>query len=399
MKKELENEINLYIEKKNKKKYKKIINEVINNKSFYNKPKEERLLDICILGSSLKQEIEEKEKQQFCEFINIKQEIANNNRGNSFVLPLYLLSDMLIKNGCKVAIERKANNFNLNNLCIQQIFSQEAFEKKFTITFENKSDLLFNDNKRNTFFNAMKNELWQIFHISKKDIFFLNPRGPGFTIDLYISGIDERTQNNIYNYIRNRKDIITIMSSILMEGCKLSFDLFEPEFNMRPNDWPGVPGMRGGFKYFPPSEYYGFGLKVKGNYDNGDDTWLGHINIAGEFAVAYHGIRHNNPLWVVNRVVYSHLENGQNNTYENDEDEIHPGQRCGKGVYVTPLIGVAEGYTKEVYISQLNKKYRIAFQCRVNPKKIRQPRTQPDYWILNGNGEEIRPYRLLIKEC
>ncbi len=30
--------------------------------------------------------------------------------------------------------------------------------------------------------------------------------------------------------------------------------------------------------YIPPIGYKGYGLKVKGLYDNGDDTWLGYTN-------------------------------------------------------------------------------------------------------------------------
>ncbi len=45
--------------------------------------------------------------------------------------------------------------------------------------------------------------------------------------------------------------------------------------------------------YYPPYEYIVCALKVKGNYDFGDDTWLGHSNKQREFAVAYHGIRSN----------------------------------------------------------------------------------------------------------
>ena len=38
--------------------------------------------------------------------------------------------------------------------------------------------------------------------------------------------------------------------------------------------------------------------------------------------------------------------------------------------------------------------------CRVNPKMIREPdkKDKEPYWILNGNSNEIRPYRILIKE-
>ena len=112
----------------------------------------------------------------------------------------------------------------------------------------------------------------------------------------------------------------------------------------------------------------------------------------------YHGVRAPNVLNVVNLILHDHLRNGINNACENHEDAMNPGHKCGKGVYVTPLIDIAEKYTKEVSISQLKKKYRIAFQCRVNPNKIRQSTKYPEFWILEGNGQEIRPYRVLIKE-
>ena len=35
---------------------------------------------------------------------------------------------------------------------------------------------------------------------------------------------------------------------------------------------------------------------------------------------------------------------------------------------------------------------------RVNPKKIRQSKTFPEEYILNPLREEIRPYRILLKE-
>ena len=112
--------------------------------------------------------------------------------------------------------------------------------------------------------------------------------------------------------------------------------------------------------------------------------------------MAYHGIRSN--IGAIKQILNSYLKAGENQAYENVEDYLHPGHICGKGVYVTPFIEVAEKYTKEFYAEELNKSFRIVFQCRVNPNKIRQPITKPEYWILEGNGQEIRPYRLLIKQ-
>jgi hypothetical protein len=35
---------------------------------------------------------------------------------------------------------------------------------------------------------------------------------------------------------------------------------------------------------------------------------------------------------------------------------------------------------------------------RVNPEKIRMCAENSDLWVLNGNDDEIRPYRILIKK-
>ena len=43
-------------------------------------------------------------------------------------------------------------------------------------------------------------------------------------------------------------------------------------------------------------------------------------------------------------------------------------------------------------------KYKIGFMTRVKPIKIRCAQGQDDYWIINGTDNEIRPYRILIKE-
>ena len=225
----------------------------------------------------------------------------------------------------------------------------------------------------------------------------MNPRGPQFTIDLYIKDLNDFKKLRIEKYIRDhRKEIINIKDSILLEGCKLSPEILEPDFDMRPSDWPNHVSYRGCIEYYPPYNYMGFGLKVLDTYDYGDNTWIGHENIPGEFAVAYHGIR--SDIGAVNQILNSYLKAGEHQAYENHEDGLRPGRRCGRGVYVTPRIEIAEHYTKLFYAEELNRSFRIVFQCRVNPKKIRQPRTKPEYWILNGNGQEIRPYRLLVKQ-
>ena len=53
----------------------------------------------------------------------------------------------------------------------------------------------------------------------------------------------------------------------------------------------------------------GFGLKVLDTYDNGDNTWIGHYNQEGEFAVAYHGIR--SDIGAIRQILNSHLKAGR----------------------------------------------------------------------------------------
>jgi hypothetical protein len=82
------------------------------------------------------------------------------------------------------------------------------------------------------------------------------------------------------------------------------------------------------------------------------------------------------------------IQNHDNNFH----DENHPGQKVGNGVYVTPDISIANGYSKS------NNGIKCVFMCRVNPKEIRYSKNEPKYWVVNGTPNDIRPYRLLCKK-
>ena len=40
----------------------------------------------------------------------------------------------------------------------------------------------------------------------------------------------------------------------------------------------------------------------------------------------------------------------------------------------------------------------MGFMMRVKPDKIRYPKEKKDYWVLNPTTDEMRPYRILVKE-
>ena len=98
--------------------------------------------------------------------------------------------------------------------------------------------------------------------------------------------------------LKNLKDI---HEDVIMGVIKLSKDQLDPEGN-RKYGW-GIGEQRAGINYDPPLGWTGIGLKVKGKYDNGDDTWIGMNNVKGEWCVAYHGVGRNQSSYNVKKVV------------------------------------------------------------------------------------------------
>ena len=54
--------------------------------------------------------------------------------------------------------------------------------------------------------------------------------------------------------------------------------------------------------------------------------------------MAYHGIRYD--IGNTKKILNTYLKEGKNQAYEYDEDAS--GQKCGRGIYLSPKIAVAE---------------------------------------------------------
>ena len=163
--------------------------------------------------------------------------------------------------------------------------------------------------------------------------------------------------------------------------------------------WNQNVRKRGGEDYIPPSnDWIGIGLKVKDKYDKGNNTWLGHENKSGEYAVAYVGINDkknltqiNGDLNFENKSLFCNVKDIKNEGFFNSIFD----KSCGKGILMFQNPKYAENYSSILNINGIQIK--VLIMCRVNPKKIRQPEIFKACWILNSNPEEIRPYRILIK--
>ena len=82
---------------------------------------------------------------------------------------------------------------------------------------------------------------------------------------------------------------------------------------------------------------------------------------------------------------------------QNDEDEFHPGKKVGIGVYLTPSIKEAENNAGQININ--GKNYKVVLMARVKPSSIRKSKGRNDSWVLNGDCDDTRIYRILFKEC
>ena len=81
--------------------------------------------------------------------------------------------------------------------------------------------------------------------------------------------------------------------------------------------------------------------------------------------------------------------------YKNEKDIRNNNLECGDGICCFQNPKFAEN--EAGIIDVLGYRIKIILMCRVNPKKIRQPINFPDCWILNPTPDEIRHYRILIK--
>ena len=178
------------------------------------------------------------------------------------------------------------------------------------------------------------------------------------------------------------------MDSIFDSNSKLDGKYFDSKGNNKPFNYQ-KKGIRGGKEYYGPNGWTGYGLSVNGKYDNGDNTWLGMTGKnPGEWCVAYHGTS----IKFAKSIIINGLQAGPRQFHSNDNDINHPGKKVGIGVVVTPDILLAEQYSEEF------QGYKCVFMCRVNPLNVRIPDRNPRTWIVNGNSNDIRPYRLLIKK-
>jgi hypothetical protein len=328
-------------------------------------------------------------------FLNVDEIINDENHA---YFPICILAKSLEKNGIVTAVEFNENvsdeellrnsQYVGNGLC-----NLRKFEIDFDFEEERNKELLEDLSAQSTFNEEIINNISNLIETPIEDIILCNPRKGSYKIDAFFSNNygDYKGLVEKLNQISIPCKALHAQEKPLVEGMILNTRMFDIKGNR--NDGWGQNETRGKFPYYPPIGWTGYGIRVEGKYDGGNDVWLDYNDSnEGVWSVVYHGTS----LQYVKSIMEHGLKKGKRQAFESDDDENenHPNQKVGIGVYTTPEIEISEDYAK--YAGDIEG-YICAFMCRANPKLARIC-NNGEYWVVDGTNKDLRPYRLLIKK-
>ena len=371
----------------------------------------ELLEDINTFGEILKMIIKKDLKSNPNKYISLDDALKDSDENGLFVLGL--LGKVLEKQGCLVVIEKDKPEteekmgeiYTSIQFLVNNMYNFKKYIFYFDFGEEKNKELLKNDDKRNFFNNQLRRKLKKLFNLNDSDIIITNPREES---SYQITAIIKKLNYNDYSPEKLleelKKDyefiyIQKVEKGILLSGCKLNPFMLDERGNNCDGGW-GFNETRGNHPYYPPEGWIGFGLRVIDRYDKGNNDWIDYRNKKGEWSVAYHGVGsllgNSEVLNMINFLSMDNIQTGIRQNFKDLKDIYHEEEKVGEGVYVTPNPKTLDKYCP--IFEYDGAKYKIGFMTRVKPEKIRCPENEEDYWVINGTDNEIRPYRILIKE-
>ena len=381
---------------------------IIQKEKELNKKINQTLENMCILGSITKKEIKEEKEKNPEKFIETSETLKMEEKDIGF-FALGLLSQNLENIGIETAIEKESNDDeqDASATCLQFIANGLAEKKKYDLHFdfgeERNEELIKDNNEFENFKKDLKKKLSKDYHIPEDKIIVTFPQKGSFRVqvifqsqefnDLNLDEFKEKFKND--DEFKELSHLKEIHSDVIMGACKLSKKQLDEKGNNIDN-W-AIGESRGGRSYNSPVGWIGIGLKVIDKYEN--NKWIGCTNSPGEWCVAYHGVgrylKTDEVKGVTGKIIKGAFKAGKNQVHKDCENLNKPGTKVGEGVYCTPNVDTAAGYSG---ISEINgKSYQTVLMVRVKPEAIRECSDSGDYWVVNGTTDEIRPYRILYK--
>ena len=392
--------------------------EKISNEIFQEKTREEFVEQLMDLSETLKESTCYELYHEPEKFVK-KEELKANSSSDLFIQGL--LSSFLEQKGINNVIRKTQSHENTSKTALQLIFNGDAFNQiiNFHYSYGDNNDyvILNDEDKQKEFIRNKQINYAKILNKNINDIIISKPREGSINFSIVVKDSTlEMLQDKIEELKKYEKSKGAVFCDInlrcLLSFCEIDPEMFDHDYDQLYDGWEtdgkrGPPGYL--MDYDPPIGYKGYGLKVAGKYDNGDDTWLGYTNQQGEWYIAYHGTSGHYAKAILNEGLKKgggQAHAGYYNINPLSKDK-HP--YVGTGVYCSPKISVADGYAGSAGDILFDEKnFRIVFMLRVNPYKIRISQNEPDYWVFEGDylqdktvrkfDDEVRPYRILIKQ-
>ena len=392
-------------EKANSKKLKEeIIDSIKNDKKEITYEKTQEL--IVQYGFDSKKRIEEEKKEHPENFIEIEEAIKKKDEDEK----LYVLGQLgksLKEMGIEVAIDKTEGKNIDDSLIVNQFISSGILEeRKYEIHYKDddidvneKYEIISNRNgKQGQFIEKMKEFLSKNIGVPKEEIFIGNIREGCLAFDAISK--KQNIREKMEKLAEQNAKIEMIYEKNILEACKLTKDMLDVKGNRKPKEWPKSEEKRGGMTYYPPSNnWVGYGLKVLGKYDDGNNDWIAMDNNKNEWAVAYHGTSTEavEPICKEGGKFFSTFKEGAKHQKCKDYININKNSQnlykiCKEGAYASPKLDYAEKYCGKHSSPAM-------IMCRVNPNKIRIPDGEygKNEYITDGTRNTIRPYRILVK--
>ena len=353
------------------------------------------------LGNLFNEYINKEDKKNF---ISIKEALLSNNESKTFIAGVF--AKYLKNKGMNVQIISESPFPNYNLKLLDWISTGFISHTKITLSFnyeENYSQTLIETpKKRKAFIEKWRNILYRNSGIPLYKIYFHSLiKG---CIFLSFSTEDTLTKSTISEIKESNPELKDITFEILIKGCLIPLDLFDPEWNNLGIGWAPKGEKRGNREYDSPTEeWFGYALNVSNKYES--DIWLNMNNSYGEWWVAYHGAGRisqsdEETKRIIHNITVDDFMAGQNQFYYDVKNSNEESNReyinVGKGLYLTDKIDTALEYSGKVKDEQ-GIIYNIAFMCRVNPNKVRIPDCQKDNFVVDPNSDCVRAYRILLK--
>ncbi|EAR93809.2 hypothetical protein TTHERM_00400810 (macronuclear) [Tetrahymena thermophila SB210] len=292
------------------------------------------------------------------------------------------------KSYMQIDIQEKKDDYD----DIQRHITQTGFdlETYYQIRLENEDEWNYQlaEKNKEVFAKYFKSEIIKKYNkLKDDDIIILNISEGSIIVDFMCP---EHIENiKIGSQIFDKIPVKYIVSEL-----QIPEDYFNPDYDMywEQTDEEFYRGNINGLEqqYHLPVGYYGLGLKVLDNGIYPDDGWLNSDTSDATWIVLFHSTY----AECVYKILQEGFKPGNGQAYRESECRFGRG-KVGTGVYFSDKIERCEEYGGLIQVGE--KYYSLIFQCRVNPKTVKSPQDEQEYYICN-NPRDARPYRILIKE-